>query len=139
MSITDFDVFFFGDRWDAPAFDDAIQMPVPIGDPCGYCGIEIVEGDSGTFQHFFEMEQKAALMRPLHIECWFRAGMGSPAHMRGECSCKGSVEPEDDRNWYEQGTESIRIFKAGEAWFQVEDKDPWPPSLGAPAPEADLP
>lgn len=140
MSLPSFDVYYFGERWDAPAFDDAIQMPVPTGDRCLYCEIEITHEDSGTFQHYWEPGSDPKLMRPVHIECWFRSGMGSPAHMRGECSCFGKEEPEDPRSFYEQGKESIAIFKRGEAWFQKQNyPDAWKPTPGSPAPEELLP
>ena len=100
---------FFGERWDAPAFDDAIQRERPLGSLCGLCEEPIEEGDSGTWQVFGIGDALHAEVRPEHIECWIRAGLGSPAHLRGECSCAGHEDEADDRSWREQGREVMRM------------------------------
>lgn len=99
--------YFFGERWDAPAFDDAIQRPTPVGETCGLCTEAIDEDDAGTWQTFIELD--GASVKPMHIECWLRQGLGSPAHLRGECSCSGGPEPEDNRSYRDQGREVIRM------------------------------
>lgn len=104
-------VYYFGRWWDAPAFDDAIEAPVPVGEPCGLCPEPIAEGDSGTWQVFGLSGGLAG--RPVHIECWIRQGLGSPAHVQHRCSCTGAEEPVDERTWREQGREVIRLIGRG--------------------------
>lgn len=110
--------YYFGDRWDAPAFDDAVERERPVGSLCGLCEEPIEEADSGTWQTFIlgGPDDWASEVRPEHIECWLRQG-GSPAHLRGECSCAGHEEPPDDRSWREQGREVIRMVRAREGIF----------------------
>jgi hypothetical protein len=105
-------VFYFGERWDAPAFDDAIEMPTPVGETCGLCEEPVEADDSGTIQQFYAGGVLGP--RPVHIECWLRQGLGSPAHLRGECSCSGRPEPADDRSWREQGREVMRMIRERE-------------------------
>jgi hypothetical protein len=102
--------YYFGDRWDAPAFDDAIHEATPVDGECGLCGEIIERDDSGTWQVFVLTEKQAERL-PVHIECWLRQGLGSPAHLRGECSCSGQPEPADDRSWRDQGREVMRMVR----------------------------
>lgn len=113
------DVFYFGQRWDAPAFDDAIEQEPPVGDTCGQCEESIEQGDSGTWQTFIlgGPDDWNPQVRPVHIECWVRAGLGSPAHLRGQCSCAGHEEPPDDRSWRDQGREVVRMVREREGIF----------------------
>ena len=108
---------YFGARWDAPAFDVAVQEPVPVGQACGLCREPIEETDSGTWQTFIDGHPMRAEVRPEHIECWLRQGLGSPAHRRGECSCSGHAEPADDRSWREQGREVMRMVRERQGIF----------------------
>lgn len=66
----------FGEPWDAPVCEGATRVPTPIGHPCGWCGVLFGLGDRGV-----------ATGVPMHRECQLRAVVGSPAHLRGECSC----------------------------------------------------
>lgn len=107
------ETYFFGERWDAPAFDDSIERPTPVGEACGFCEETVEQGDSGTWQVFI-LSEKEAKSCPIHIECWLRQGLGSPAHLRGECSCTGVPEPQDDRSWRDQGREVMRMIREHE-------------------------
>lgn len=110
---------FFGERWDAPAFDDATEVPTPVGEPCLHCEEPITEGDSGTVQPAIVMGENGYVSEPRaqHIECYLRSALGSPAHIMGQCSCSGGEEPEDSRTWREQGLESIRLLKERKGLF----------------------
>ena len=77
---------YFGERWDAPAFDDALKMPVPVGQQCSHCQEAIAEEDSGTWY---------ANGPVVHIECWLRVGLGGINHLAGRCTCHGGTEPPD--------------------------------------------
>lgn len=77
---------YFGERWDAPAFDDAVQVDRPVGAVCTPCGEPIAEDDSGTFW---------GDGKPVHIECWLRMGVGGPNHLLRKCSCYGGDQPPD--------------------------------------------
>jgi hypothetical protein len=105
--------YFFGERWDAPAFDDAIERPTPVGETCPLCKETVEQGDRGTWQAFMFTEKRAEFC-PTHLECWLRQGLGSPAHLRGECSCSGGPEPADDRSWRDQGREVMRMIRERE-------------------------
>jgi len=117
------DPLYFGRRWDAPAFDDARRGPTPVGTDCGLCPAPIAEGDDGTWQVFLTADPMTAEVRPVHLECWLRQGLDSPAHVRGECSCAGLPEPEDDRTWREQGREVIRLLGHGD-WLDDDHGSP---------------
>lgn len=107
---------FFGKRWDAPAFDDAEEIEVPLGAVDQLCGELIDEGDSGTVM---------LGLGPVHIECWLRMGLGSPAHVLGVCSCTGREEPMDARSWRQQGREVMRIVRRdwiGDPGLSAEEK-----------------
>lgn len=106
---------YFGERWDAPAFDDAVQVSTPVGELCGYCDEKIEADDSGTFTTF--VNELAAESAPVHIECVIRGWLGSPAHCRGECSCSGGEEPADDRSWRDQGRAVVKMVKQREGMF----------------------
>lgn len=108
MTEDDPQVYYFGRWWDAPAFDDAIERPTPVGETCPLCTEPIEPTDSGTWQ-----PMTSAIGQPVHIECWLRQGLGSPAHVERRCSCTGVPEPEDDRTWREQGREVIRLIGRG--------------------------
>lgn len=110
------EVYYFGEWWDAPAFDDAVERDRPVGEICGLCRESIEEADSGTWQTFIESETDFSV-KPVHIECWLRQGLGSPAHLRGQCSCAGHEEPADDRSYREQGREVIRMVRNREGMF----------------------
>lgn len=83
---------WFGVRWDAPAFDDAPQVPVPLGAEClGGCGELIDEGDTGITMPCVTADlgvQRGAY----HLECHLRSVVGSVAHLEHRCSCYGGTE-----------------------------------------------
>jgi len=39
---------FFGERWDAPRVDDALQVGIPVGQQCPGCG-ELIEAATGGY------------------------------------------------------------------------------------------
>lgn len=102
---------YFGEKWDAPAFEDAVEVPVPVGQDCFLCSEPVVEGDSGTMEWY--MAPEAASYRPVHIECFLRMILGSPAHLRGMCSCTSGdhVDDDDGRSWREQARATMQILR----------------------------
>lgn len=72
---------YFGQWWDAPAYDDATKVETPVGTPCLMCGEEIAEGDSGNY---FVGSLEGL---PQHLECWLRSSLGSLEHLQGRCTC----------------------------------------------------
>lgn len=104
---------YFGERWDAPAFDDAREVPTPVGEICGYCEEAVAEGDSGILMTF--LESLGARQRPVHIECWLRAALGDICHLDGRCTCFDAENGEhDDRPWREQGRATME-------WVRTRD------------------
>jgi hypothetical protein len=101
---------FFGKRWDAPAFEDAEQVQTPVGSECGYCAELFEEGDRGLWMNWLD-SQLDQTQKPIHLECFLRSILGSPAHQLGTCSCSGGEEPEDARTWREQGLEVMRMIQ----------------------------
>lgn len=110
---------FFGERWDAPAFDEAEQVPTPVGAPCGYCERLIMQGEQGTYQ-IFGNEDGSAESRPVHLGCFLRILLGPPHHLLGLCSCITGRGMED-RHIFDQGDdfaegqEVLRILRAQKA------------------------
>lgn len=106
--------FFFGERWDAPAFDDAHEISTPVGEPCGMCEVPIKDGDSGTTM-FFAYDHGRAV-RAVHLGCFLRSVLGSPDHLLGRCSCVTGRDEEhflaSEADAYTEGQEVLRILKA---------------------------
>lgn len=92
---------YFGRLWDAPAFDDATEIPTPTGEDCGWCDEPIGPDDSGTMMSFPDG------LRPAHIECWLRSALGDVYHLRGECSCSGG-DGHDERPYREASRASVQ-------------------------------
>lgn len=106
---------YFGERWDAPAFDDAELVATPVGETCGHCGERITENDSGTFENWVTIPEGYSV-RAVHIECFLRSVLGSPAHLQGLCYCNsGQPEEDDGRSWREQGRETMRLIQEQKA------------------------
>lgn len=95
---------FFGERWDAPAFDDAVAVEVPVGEICRLCEEPIGESDSGILMGYIDGRGKGSIS-PIHIECHLRSVLGSVAHLEGRCSCATGRHADDRSNltWREQG------------------------------------
>ena len=97
---------YFGERWDAPAWDDAVEVPVPVGQSCLHCLEPIEEGDSGIMLGHLRRarpgeapmgrmsggEDVVVVGEPDHLECHLRAVRGSVAHLAGRCLCTGHAE-----------------------------------------------
>lgn len=77
---------FFGQRWDAPAFEDAIEVPRPVGQTCLQCTEPIGDEDSGIVMPFMDARGRSGVS-PIHIECHLRSILGSVAHLEHRCSC----------------------------------------------------
>lgn len=87
-------MMIFGERVGAPAFEHAVEVAVPVGQPCGLCEEVIGAGDSGVIEGFLD---SPAPRRPAHIECHYRLILGCPGHLDGD-----PLRP-DTRTWREQG------------------------------------
>lgn len=87
---------FFGRKWDSPALDDAVEVPVPFGELCYQCDEPIEAGDSGVITVVGEKVRNKIVgrIRPVHKECWLREGLGSVAHLEGQCVCHGGEAPD---------------------------------------------
>lgn len=84
---------YFGRQWDAPAWDDARRVPVPVGQLCTNCPETVDASDSGLL--IWTIRQDSLGYEPVHIECWLRAIVGSRDHLKGQCSCTGSRQHAD--------------------------------------------
>lgn len=84
---------WFGERWDAPAFEDAPEIPVPAGEPCLGCEEEIALDDSGITMPYVSSTEEAS-RGAYHIECYLRSILGSVAHLEKRCSCYGGTDSE---------------------------------------------
>ena len=89
---------WFGRRWDAPMLDDnVVEVPVPAGQPCMYCGELIAAGDCGLMRIALggTAKEPTASLKPAHMECDLRTMIGDVAHIEGRCRCSGvTTEPE---------------------------------------------
>lgn len=84
---------YFGTRWDAPAFAEAIEVDVPVGATCLFCTEQVEAGDSGTLTPYADGTGTAGV-EAVHIECWLRSLLGCVAHLAGKCSCYGGSDHE---------------------------------------------
>jgi hypothetical protein len=75
---------FFGERWDAPIVDEAVQVPTPVGTECLGCGEPVVDGDRGFIR--VVLLRSGSHTAPVHAECDMLGVMG---HQYGVCSCTG--------------------------------------------------
>jgi len=93
---------FFGERWDAPNVDDAVQRPTPVGEPC----VLFIR------PHVFE--DGTVGFSAVHRGCEMGTTIG---HYFGVCSCTGW----DDL--YERGREIVRRADAGQLVMPVINKE----------------
>lgn len=111
-------VQYFGALWDAPFLTDGCtveKIATPLGTPCLYCHEPITAGDRGLMRLVMSSASHAELC-PAHAECDLRALAGSPAHLRGQCSCEHTgPEPDDNRGWREQARETVAIINSQRA------------------------
>lgn len=80
---------FFGERWDAPVVDDAIQVPTPVGEHCLHCVEPIEDGDCGFVQAMADLGPDGEMVERrcfTHAECDLRGVLG---HQVGVCHCTG--------------------------------------------------
>ena len=82
---------WFGQRWDAPAFEDAPEVPVPLGAECPGCGELVDEDDTGITMPYVT-EDFGVRRCAYHIECHLRSILGSVAHQERRCSCYGGTD-----------------------------------------------
>ncbi len=75
---------WFGLSWGAPVCDPADQVPVPVGEPCFWCGEAFVARDEGIMSNV-----------PMHLDCSMRSFIGGANHITGTCSCCGGDQPPD--------------------------------------------
>lgn len=85
---------YFGVRWNAPAFEDAVELPCPVGEKCLLCSQEVVDGESGVITGYVDAEGNGGLA-PQHIECFLRSTLGSVAHLEMRCTCYGGKVAEE--------------------------------------------
>jgi hypothetical protein len=83
-------LLYFGNRWDAPLFDDvdAVQVLTPVGRTDPYCGDMIQEGDRGFLRSAVAADGDWQLL-PVHRECELRNVLGGFDHLQGRCRYTG--------------------------------------------------
>jgi hypothetical protein len=64
---------WFGHRYDAPAWDGALQVPVPVGEPCLGCTELIAADDDGITLPQWGTEER----HPYHLRCFFDSILGA--------------------------------------------------------------
>lgn len=75
---------YFGDRWDAPRLDRAVQISTPVGAPCLFCREPIADGDRGLVTSvIYELAQEP-VREFAHAECELADGL-----LYGVCPCTG--------------------------------------------------
>lgn len=85
-------VRYFGRRWNAPAFDDAVPVPTPLGAVCLFCDDLVDEHDDGIMQP--AVMAGGGTIAPIHLECHLRSVLGCVSHLARRCSCFGGGEHE---------------------------------------------
>lgn len=83
-------LLYFGDRWDAPLFDDidATQVDTPVGVKCSLCAETVIDGDCGFLRAHIAADH-AWEYRPQHRECELANVVGALAHVQGRCRYVG--------------------------------------------------
>lgn len=83
---------YFGEPWDSPFCDTAPHADTPVGEPCGFCTLPILDGEQGVITPAVLADGVPGRV-PWHRECWLRQIVGSPSHLRGTCTChRGGVD-----------------------------------------------
>jgi hypothetical protein len=80
---------YFGEPWDAPALDGAVQVPTPEWQACALCGEPVMASDRGWIRgHLTAGPDGRPVTRvvPHHAECELLSVAG---HLVGVCSCTG--------------------------------------------------
>jgi hypothetical protein len=80
---------YFGKNYGAPIYEDAEQVPAPVGELCVHCGEAITDGDDGFVL-------PGAGLAPYHRACFLRGIIGSVAHVQHRCSCFVPGSSEND-------------------------------------------
>lgn len=75
---------YFGEPWDVPALDGAVQAPTPIGRPCITCESPIENGDRGWLRPTVISDRLSLVA--IHAECELATIVG---HTVGICGCTG--------------------------------------------------
>lgn len=84
-------------------------MPVPVGEKCGWCSVEVREGEQGIMMPVLLADGDTTSM-PWHKECMLRSTVGGLNHLAGQCSCRG----QDAGHWPE--TPEERRQEALQIW-----------------------
>lgn len=92
---------YFGVKWDAPAFEDAHEVPTPVGQQCLLCRETIIGGESGILMPY--VGALGSQTAPEHIECFLRSILGDVQHLEQRCSCYNpDAGPDDTGRTYRQ-------------------------------------
>lgn len=77
---------FFGERWDAPRVDDAVQVNTPVGELCMHCDEPIKPDNRGLLMGAIDLVDGETVysIRPAHLECDLR---GIFSHIYQPCHC----------------------------------------------------
>lgn len=84
---------WFGQAFDAPAWDGMPEVPTPVGKPCLWCQEPIKEGDAGITMPY--VQPLGTTTEPFHVECHIRQALGGVRHLSKECSCYGGTDDHD--------------------------------------------
>lgn len=108
---------YFGQKWDSPYLDDepghvVIHAPTPVGEKCCWCNEVIRHDERGLYRLVVLVVrgEDHASQEPIHVECDLRSGVGSPAHLRGQCSCRGVDEEPFPGTLREEALETLEII-----------------------------
>lgn len=87
-------VEYFGERWDVPFLQDAVQVPAPVGEVCVHCDEPIRDGEQGVIRGYVSL-LGIQTPEPVHRECDLRMILGGINHLNGDCTCHGGTQPPD--------------------------------------------
>jgi hypothetical protein len=107
-------IAWFGRHLDAPAYEDAPEVEVPLGATCLGCGELVDEYDAGITMPYvdagFEVQRCA-----YHVECHLRSVLGGVAHLERRCSCYGGKD-HDGHSREEARALLDRMLAQGARW-----------------------
>jgi hypothetical protein len=87
---------WFGRAYGAPYESDCEHVPVPVGEPCMFCGEALQDGDTGMLVRYIDTDvSMTPSWRPYHYACHMRQIVGGLNHQLARCTCCGGTEPPD--------------------------------------------
>jgi hypothetical protein len=107
------------------ATSDNRPVGTPVGGQCYGCRTTIVQGDQG----FIKVAKIMTAVGPadavivIHLECDFRAKVGSLAHREGRCACVTGIHDHSEQSPAEARAEALEVWRRRDEWREQFHKE----------------